>query len=38
MVRSIDAGHWITDAPIKNNAENTMKARFFLLWSENHNI
>jgi hypothetical protein len=38
MVGSIDAGHWIVDAPIKNNAKDTMKARLFLLWSENHNI
>jgi hypothetical protein len=38
MVGSIDDGHWIVDAPIKNIAEDTMKARFFLLRSENHNI
>jgi len=38
MVGSTNAGHWIVDAPMKNNAEDTMKARFFLLWFENHNI
>jgi hypothetical protein len=29
MVGSTDAGHWIVDAPMKNNAEDTMKASFF---------
>ncbi len=38
MVGSIDVGHWIVDAPMKNNVKDTMKARFFLLWFENHNI
>jgi hypothetical protein len=38
MVRSIDVGHWIVDALMKNNVKETMKARLFLLWSENHNI
>jgi hypothetical protein len=31
MVGSTDAGHWIVDAPMKNNAEDIMKARFFLV-------
>jgi hypothetical protein len=38
IVGSTDAGHWIADVPMKNNADYTMKARFFLLWFENHNI
>jgi hypothetical protein len=38
MVGSTDAGNWIADAPTKNNAEDTIKARLFLLWFENHNI
>jgi hypothetical protein len=38
MVESTDVGHWTTDALIKNNVEDTMKARLFLLWSKNHNI
>jgi hypothetical protein len=38
MVGSTDVGHWIVDAPMKNNAEDTMKAKLFLLWFENHNI
>ncbi|KAH9549585.1 hypothetical protein CY35_10G027900 [Sphagnum magellanicum] len=25
MVGSTNAGHWIVDAPMKNNAEDTMK-------------
>jgi hypothetical protein len=29
---------WLADAHVKNNAKDAMKARFFLLWSENHNI
>jgi hypothetical protein len=29
---------WLVDAPMKNNAEDAMKERLFLLWSENHNI
>jgi hypothetical protein len=29
---------WLVDAHVKNNAEDAMKARLFLLWFENHNI
>jgi hypothetical protein len=29
---------WIANAPMKNNVEDVMKTRFFLLWFENHNI
>jgi hypothetical protein len=38
MVGSIDAANWIADASTKNNAEDTMKAKLFLLWFEHHNI
>jgi hypothetical protein len=31
MVGSPDAGNWIANAPMKNNAKDTMKARLFLL-------
>ncbi len=29
---------WLLDAPMKNKAEDAMKARLFLLWFETHNI
>jgi hypothetical protein len=29
---------WLANAPMENNAEDPMKARLFLLWSEIHNI
>jgi hypothetical protein len=29
---------WLANAPMKNNAEDAMKAKCFLLWYENHNI
>jgi hypothetical protein len=29
---------WLVDAPMKNKAEDAMKARLFLLWFETHNI
>jgi hypothetical protein len=29
---------WLVDAPMKNNAEDAMKARLFFMWSKNHNI
>jgi hypothetical protein len=38
MVGSTDAANWIANAPTKNNAEDTMKARLFLLCFEHHNI
>jgi hypothetical protein len=31
MVGSTDAANWIADASTKNNAEDIMKARLFLL-------
>jgi len=29
---------WLIDPLVKNNTEDAMKARLFLLWSKNHNI
>jgi hypothetical protein len=29
---------WLVDAPMKNNVEDAMKAKLFLLWSKNHNL